>query len=84
MTMIDTIVEWSRPFDDASKAGIDYRPAAMPDGVLDPACRVGVMKGCPGEIRVYLTASRSDLPALKEGAFEAAMVMLSPVRGLCP
>ena len=38
----------------------------------------------PGELRVYLTASRSDLPALKEGAFEAAMVMLSPVRGLCP
>ena len=47
MTMIDTIVEWSRPFDDASKAGIDCRPAAMPDGVLDPACRVGAMKEYP-------------------------------------
>ena len=47
MTIIDTIVEWSRPFDDASKAGIDYRPAAMPDGVLDPACRVGATEGRP-------------------------------------
>ena len=32
----------------------------------------------------YLTASRSVFPALKEGTFEAAMEMLSPVRGLRP
>ena len=32
----------------------------------------------------WLTASRRVLPALNEGAFEAAMAMLSPVRGLRP
>ena len=32
----------------------------------------------------YLTASRRVLPALNEGAVEAAMVMVSPVRGLRP
>ena len=32
----------------------------------------------------WLTVSRRRLPALKEGVVEAAMAMLSPVRGLRP
>ena len=50
----------------------------LPDPPWDGAWTPG------NEPYVYLTASRSVLPALKEGTFAAAMVMLSPVRGLRP
>ena len=58
--------------------------AGARDGVQREVSRVGRCRcRCVGHVR-SLTASLSAFPALNAGAFEAAMAMLSPVRGLRP